>query len=45
MEQSIEQVMYRGEKLDTLEEKAEELNSAAAMFGRRSHKLVNSCKT
>ena len=45
MEQEIEQVFDRGERLDKLEERVEGLNSAAMMFKRQSHKLVNSCKT
>ena len=45
MKLNIEKVLERGEKLDTLEEKAADLSSAAAMFKRKSHKLVNSCKS
>lgn len=42
MKLNIEQVLDRSERLDTLEEKATDLSSAAAMFRKKSNKLVNS---
>ena len=41
IELNIEKVLERGERLDTLEEKATDLSTAAAMFKKESNKLVN----
>jgi len=40
MNQNIEQVLYRGERLDTLELKAEELESQAQQFQVKIHTYV-----